>query len=82
MSDQIIGVRQWCDGSIRDVYADREGQYIRSGTGGKVYGIWIEIERERVPSSAESSDSSGSTLLTQADSTLLLHALSLTPARC
>jgi hypothetical protein len=77
MNDQIIGVREWCDGSIRDVYADRDGQYIRSGTGGKVYGSWIEAERAR----PELSDSATATLVGRVDSTVLLQALSQVRAR-
>lgn len=44
MKDTIVGVRQWGDGSMRDVYADPVGQYILEADGAKVYGTWVEGE--------------------------------------
>jgi hypothetical protein len=46
MPDEIIGIRQFSNGSFRTVFEDARGQYVIDDSGHRVHGSWIVEDKE------------------------------------
>jgi hypothetical protein len=46
MPEKIVGVRQFSDGILRNVFEDARGQYVVNNLGHKVHGSWIDLEED------------------------------------
>jgi hypothetical protein len=46
MIGQVIGYREFVDGTRRPIYWDATGQYVLDDDGERVYGVWLIPDEE------------------------------------